>query len=130
MHLVKTPKEVQEVADKMCGKTLITKQSGEHGFPCNCVYIVEKVDIEKEYYLSLTLDRKEGKPVFVYSPAGGMSIEEVAAKNPEKIFKMHVDVHKGLDVEELLKVTQNLGLESQKSQLVFLFENLYNLLMD
>lgn len=62
----------------MCGKTLITKQSGEAGLTCNCVYIVEKISIEKELYLSLTLDRKAGKPVFIYSPAGGMSIEDVA----------------------------------------------------
>lgn len=62
----------------MIGKTLITKQSGESGFPCNCVYIVEKVQIEKEIYLSMTLDRQAGKPVIIYSRAGGMSIEDVA----------------------------------------------------
>jgi succinyl-CoA synthetase beta subunit len=67
VHIVKTPKDVEEVADHMCGKTLVTKQSGETGFPCNCVYIVEKLAIDKEFYLSLTLDRKAGKPVFVYS---------------------------------------------------------------
>jgi succinyl-CoA synthetase beta subunit len=88
VHICKSPEEVQEVAEKMCGKTLVTKQSGEIGFPCNCVYVVERVDIEREYYLSLILDRKEEGPVFIYSPAGGMSIEDVAHKNPEKIFKI------------------------------------------
>lgn len=66
----------------MCGKTLITKQSGDAGFPCNCVYIVEKLQIEKEFYLSIALDRKNGCPVFVYSPAGGMAIEDVAHDSP------------------------------------------------
>lgn len=75
----------------MCGKTLITKQSGDSGLPCNCVYIVEKISIEKEVYLSLTLDRKAGMPVFVFSPAGGMSIEDVAHKSPELIHKLHVN---------------------------------------
>jgi succinyl-CoA synthetase beta subunit len=59
------------------------------------VYIVEKVPIDKEFYLSMTLDRKEQSAVFIYSPAGGMAIEDVAHKNPEKIFKLHVDITKG-----------------------------------
>lgn len=80
----------------MCGKTLVTKQSGDTGLPCNCVYIVEKISIKKEFYLSLTLDRKAGMPVFIYSPEGGMAIEDVAASNPEKIFKIHVNPKEGL----------------------------------
>ncbi len=83
VHIVKTAEEVAEIADKMCGKTLITKQSGEAGFPCNCVYIVQKIQIEKEFYLSLTLDRKAGCPVFIYSRHGGMSVEDIAHTNPE-----------------------------------------------
>jgi len=79
------------MAEQMCGKTLITKQSGDAGFPCNCVYIVEKISIEKEFYLSITNDRKAGGPVFIYSPAGGMAIEDVAKTNPEKIFTIKVD---------------------------------------
>jgi succinyl-CoA synthetase beta subunit len=67
VHIVKTPAEVESIAEKMCGKTLITKQSGDSGFPCNCVYIVEKLAIDREFYLSITLDRKAGKPVFIYS---------------------------------------------------------------
>jgi succinyl-CoA synthetase beta subunit len=67
VHIVDTPQKVKEVAEKMCGKTLVTKQSGQSGFPCNCVYIVQKIGIDKEFYLSLTLDRKAGKPCFIYS---------------------------------------------------------------
>lgn len=111
MHIVKTPDEVKEVAEKMCGKTLITKQSGDTGFPCNCVYIVEKIKIEKELYFSLTLDRKAGMPVFIYSPEGGMAIEDVAKATPEKIFKMHVNPKEGLNIDELLTAAKNLGLE-------------------
>lgn len=99
VHLVKTAEQVQQVADQMCGKTLITNQSGEAGFPCNKVYIVEKIAIDKEFYLSITLDRKAQCLSFVYSPAGGMSIEEVAHNNPEKIFKLPVDINQGLCVD-------------------------------
>ena len=99
----------------MCGKTLITKQSGDTGFPCNCVYIVEKLAIEREFYLSITLDRKAGCPVFIYSPAGGMSIEDVAHSNPEQIFKIPVDITKELDIEPLLEAAKNLGAEEHKS---------------
>ena len=66
----------------------MTKQSGEDGLPCNAVYLVEKIGIEKELYLSITLDRKAGCPTFIYSPAGGMSIEDVAEEDPSKIFKL------------------------------------------
>ena len=76
--------------------------------PCNCVYIVEKIGINKEFYLSITLDRKAGCPVFIYSLAGGMNIEDVAHNNPEQIFKIHVNPLKGLDVDDLLLAAKNL----------------------
>jgi succinyl-CoA synthetase beta subunit len=99
---VKTPEEVRECAEKMCGKTLITKQSGDTGFPCNCVYIVHRISIAKEFYMSMTLDRKAGMPVFIYSPEGGMAIEDVAKDKPDKIFRMHVNPKDGLDIDKLL----------------------------
>lgn len=111
VHLVKSAAEVKQVAEQMCGKTLITKQSGDSGFPCNCVYVVEKLSIAKEFYLSITLDRKAGSPVMIYSPAGGMSIEDVAHSNPEKIFKIKIDINKGVEIDDLLKAAKNLGLE-------------------
>lgn len=88
MHIVDSPEKVGAIAKEMIGKTLVTKQSGADGLPCGCVYIVEKIGVMKEMYLSLTLDRKAGCPTFIYSPAGGMSIEDVAHTNPEKIFKL------------------------------------------
>ena len=70
----------------MCGDFLKTIQSGEHGFPCNKVYIAETVDIDKEVYIAFTHDRKNQCVTFIYSPAGGMAIEDVAHETPEKIF--------------------------------------------
>lgn len=66
-------------------------------------------------YLSITLDRAAGLPVFIYSPAGGMSIEDVAESNPEQIFKYHVNPFTGPDVDELSKAASNLGIPEHKS---------------
>ena len=85
----------------MIGNSLVTKQSGEAGFPCGAVYIVEKLGIKKELYLSVTLDRAAGCPTFIYSPAGGMAIEDVAHDTPEAIFKMPVNMETGLDAATL-----------------------------
>jgi succinyl-CoA synthetase beta subunit len=62
-------------------------------------------------YLSITLDRQAGSPVFIYSPAGGMSIEDVAHKDPSKIFKYHVNTFNGLDIDKLLEAADNLGIK-------------------
>lgn len=64
----------------------------------------------KEMYLSLTLDRKAGCPTFIYSPAGGMSIEDVAEETPEKIFKLPVHPINGLDQGALHEAATNLGI--------------------
>lgn len=99
------------MASEMLGNTLITHQSGEDGLPCNAVYLVQKVNIVKELYLSLTLDRNAGCPTFIYSPAGGMSIEEVAESNPEQIFKLPVPFSEGLNEDKLRQAAKDLGLE-------------------
>lgn len=96
----------------------------------NCVYLVQKVNIVKEMYLSITLDRAAGMPVFIYSPAGGMSIEDVAAEDPSKIFKYHVNPFTGPDVDELSKAAANLGIPEHKSQLVWLMKSLYDCFVD
>jgi succinyl-CoA synthetase beta subunit len=126
VQLVKTAEDVKRVADNMIGKHLITNQSGPDGILCKCVYIVERVDIDKEFYLSLTLDRKAGGPTFIYSREGGMDIEEVARSAPEKIFKLTVNILKGLDIEDLLQAAKNLGLEEHKTQVVFMFKHIYD----
>jgi len=111
VQIVKTPDEVEKIVSKMVGKTLVTKQSGAAGLKCNAVYIVEKIKISKEMYLSITLDRKAGSAVVIYSPAGGMSIEDVAAKTPEKIFKLPINLYKKLDQDVLFKAAKDLGIE-------------------
>ena len=74
----------------------------------------------------MALDRKAGSAVFIYSPEGGMSIEDVAHKNPEKVFKLHVDISEGPDVDQLVKAAKDLGIEEHKSQVVFLFKHIFD----
>lgn len=113
----------------MIGKTLVTHQSGADGLPVNAVYLVEKINIAKEMYLSLTLDRKAGCPTFIYSPAGGMSIEDVAEKTPELIFKLPVHPTEGLNEASLREAASNLGIPAQADQIVNMFTKIYECFM-
>ena len=78
-------------AKRMLGRTLVTKQTGPAGKQVNRIYIEDGSDIEKEFYLSLLVDRQTSRISFVASTEGGMEIEEVAAKTPEKIMKIWFD---------------------------------------
>ena len=95
----------------------------------NAVYLVEKIGIEKELYLSITLDRKAGCPTFIYSPAGGMSIEDVAEETPDQIFKLQVPPGTELSKEDLAAAAKNLGLEAQADQVANMFKRIYECFM-
>lgn len=130
VHVVDTPDQARDITSKMIGNHLITKQSGEDGLLVKTVYLVQKLQIDKEMYLSITLDRAGGCPVFIYSPAGGMSIEDVAHEDPSKIFKLNVNPFTGPEVEDLMKAADDLGIPGQRSQLVWLMKSLYDCFMD
>src|SRR5213080_4491976 len=91
VKLAKTPEEASEIAQKMLGMKLVTHQTGPEGREVRVLLIEEGLPIDKEFYLGIVLDRASGRPVFMASAAGGMDIEEVAAKSPEKIFKETID---------------------------------------
>ena len=129
VHIVDSPEKAKSVAGEMIGKHLVTKQSGKDGLPCNSVYLVEKLQIAKEMYLSLTLDRAAHCPTFIYSPAGGMSIEDVAETNPEKIFKLQVHPTQGLNRDHLVQAAKDLGIEGQTDQVVEVFTRIYEAFM-
>jgi len=80
--------------------------------------------------LSITLDRAGGCPVFIYSPEGGMSIEDVAHDTPEKIFKLNVNPFTGPEASDLMKAADHLGIPEQRSQLVWLMKSLYDCFME
>ena len=91
VKLAKSADEAESLAKEIIGMNLVTHQTGPEGKEVLQVLIEEGMDIKKEYYVGITLDRKTGKPVFMVSTEGGMEIEVVAEKNPEKIIKEQID---------------------------------------
>jgi succinyl-CoA synthetase beta subunit len=85
------PAKVVTAAESILGKPLMTKQSGPDGVVVHQLLIEEGIDIEREFYLSMVIDRATASPTMIFSQAGGMEIEEVAATSPELILKEHVD---------------------------------------
>jgi succinyl-CoA synthetase beta subunit len=94
----------------MLGMTLITHQTGPEGRKVQKVYIEEGLDIRRELYLGIVIDRQTGKVVFMASAAGGMDIEEVAAKNPEAILREYITPGLGLQSFQARKLAFGLGL--------------------
>lgn len=88
--------EVEEIAGSLLGTRLVTHQTGPEGLPVNVVLVEEAVEVERELYLSVLIDTSENVPLMIASEAGGMEIEEVAAKSPERILKQYVDPATGL----------------------------------
>ncbi|MDZ7705416.1 MAG: ADP-forming succinate--CoA ligase subunit beta [Trueperaceae bacterium] len=102
--------KVKELAEKMLGSTLVTVQTGEEGKVVNRLYIEQGIDIERELYLSVILDRAQGRNVLMASTEGGMEIEEVAAETPEKILRETIDPAVGLTDFQAREVAFGLGL--------------------
>ena len=107
--------EAKENAKKMLGKTLVTKQTGPDGKVVNRLYIEEGCDIKKEYYLSMLVDRSTSSVSIIASTEGGMEIEEVAEKEPEKIITVNVPGDKTLDQTSLDQLVQGLEITSEQS---------------
>lgn len=110
VRLAKSVEEVKTFAGQMLGNTLVTIQTGPAGKQVNRLYIEEGSDIEKEFYLSLLVDRETSHVAFVVSTEGGMDIEEVAHSTPEKIVTFSVDPAAGIQGFHGRKVAAALGL--------------------
>ncbi len=102
--------EAAKLADQILGMTLITHQTGPEGRVVHRILIEETLPIERELYLGIVLDRVQGKPVFMASSAGGMDIEEVAAKTPELILKETIEPGLGLAPFQARKLVFGMGV--------------------
>jgi succinyl-CoA synthetase beta subunit len=111
VRLAKSVEEVNEYAKQMLGATLVTIQTGPAGKQVNRLYIEDGSDIEKEFYLSLLVDRETSRVAFVVSTEGGMNIEDVAHSTPEKIVTFSVDPATGVMAHHGRTVAQALGLK-------------------
>src|SRR5207244_753307 len=126
VHVRKTPEEVREVAAKMLGEILVTHQTGPAGRLVNKVLVAESADIAREIYFAVLLDRATAAPLIVASTEGGVEIEAVAAKSPEKIIREPIDLLAGLRPYQARKLASQLGFESsQLKNASKLFDGLY-----
>jgi succinyl-CoA synthetase beta subunit len=120
VRLAKSIEEVEANAHEMLGNTLVTVQTGEAGKQVNRLYVTDGVDIAKEYYLSMVVDRASGRVAMIVSTEGGMDIETVAHDTPERITTITIDPatgfmpHHGRAVAFALKLTGDLNKQAQK----------------
>jgi succinyl-CoA synthetase beta subunit len=126
VKLARSPDEAERIATQMIGMTLVTHQTGPEGRKVSRVLVEEGLQIHRELYLSLLIDRAAACPVVIASAAGGMDIEEVAAKEPQKILKEYIDRGTGVVPFQGRKLAFGMGLESGPAQkLVTLLDALY-----
>jgi succinyl-CoA synthetase beta subunit len=126
VHVRKTPGAVREIAAKMLGQILVTHQTGRAGRVVNKVLVAESAEIAREIYFAVLLDRATAAPLIVASTEGGVEIETVAAKSPEKIIREPINPLAGLQPFQTRKLAKQLGFgSSQLKSASKLFEGLY-----
>ncbi len=110
IKIAETLEEVERYASEIIGSLLITAQTGKEGIKVNKILIEEAVDIEKELYLALSIDRSASTPAIISSTEGGMEIEDVSSKTPQKIFKERIDPIQGIRDYQARQIAHELNL--------------------
>lgn len=131
VHVVGTADEAAKIAESMLGQILVTHQTGDEGKLVSKVMVADAVDIDKEFYLAILMDRESRSPVIVASTEGGVNIEEVAEHNPEKIHREFIHPLLGLQPYEIRNLSAKLGLSGDiAKQFGKLLRSLFRLFMD
>ncbi len=131
MRLARSVEEVVAHANEMLGNTLVTKQTGPAGKQVNRIYIEDGADIARELYLSILVDRENGRVSFVASTEGGMDIEAVAEKTPEKIHTIAIEPDDGVTEQKAGAICDALALEGDaRADGMKLFPILYTAFTD
>jgi succinyl-CoA synthetase beta subunit len=131
VKIAKSPEQAEQIAKDMLGMTLVTHQTGPEGKKVSRVLIEEGVEIRRELYLSMLIDRAAEAPVVIASAAGGMDIEEVAASHPEKILNEPVDRGTGILPFQARKLAFGMGLEAgPANKLVKVLDSIYKAFID
>lgn len=131
VKLASSPEEAEKYAAGMLGTNLVTHQTGPQGVPVRKVMVAEATDIEDELYLSIIVDGDIGAPVVIASTEGGMDIEEVADKTPEKLFRVAGDPLIGLSPYHARDIATALGVPaSAQRATATLISNLYRVFVD
>jgi succinyl-CoA synthetase beta subunit len=121
VKLAKSPEEAASLAEHMLGMKLVTPQTGEEGRIVRRLLIEEGLDIKRELYLSVMVDRSVGAPIFMASAAGGMEIEEVAKENPDAIIRQKIDPATGFQAYHARKLAFGLGLPAEMMPVALAF---------
>jgi succinyl-CoA synthetase beta subunit len=131
VKLARSADEAAEIASQILGMNLITAQTGPQGRIVKRLLIEEGLDIKRELYLSLLIDRETGRPVFMASASGGMEIEQVAKENPAAILREHIHPAVGLQPYQARKIAFGLGLTGEQATAATpFFQALYRALID
>ena len=131
IRVVDNVRDAEVAAGEIIGMNLVTHQTGPEGKTVGSVLIEEASSIEKEFYLGMVIDRSREKVVVMGSPEGGVEIEEVAAKSPEKIIKEHVDISLGIQPYQCRKIAYFMGLEGGAiRQAVSFISSLYHVFIE
>jgi len=124
-------KELEVSAKELLGKKLVTHQTGPDGREVKRLYVEVSSNIEKEFYLSCLVDRASSKIAFISSDQGGMDIEEVASKSPDKILTTKIELKKEISNEECEKITQIFKLdENSKKKSISLIKSIYKMFIE
>ncbi len=131
VKILNSLEELEKSAKELLGKKLITHQTGPEGREVKRLYVEASSNIEKEFYLSCLIDRSASKIVFISSDQGGMDIEDVASKSPEKILKTKVELKDEISNEECEKIIQIFKLENNsKNDAILLIKSIYKMFVE
>ena len=131
VKIVETLDEVKEYTSEIIGSRLVTVQTGKEGIEVNKVLIAEAIDIKKELYLAISIDRSTSKITIISSTEGGTEIEEVASKTPQKIFKEQIDPVLGIQDSQARQIALNLNLTGPPlTKASNLLKNLYKVFVE
>ena len=131
VKILNTIEELKVAAKELLGKKLITHQTGPEGREVKRLYVEASSDIEKEFYLSCLVDRASSKIAFISSDQGGMDIEDVASKSPEKISTTKVELKDEISNDECEKIIQIFKLENNtKNEAISLIKSIYKMFVE
>lgn len=129
VHICKAS-EAKDLAAKMLGGTLVTKQTGAKGKPVNTLYIANKMKLKREMYFAILLDRSTAGPVMIGCSEGGTSIEDLAEKFPDKIVKIPIDIRTGITDEQAAQMVEGLQVTTDKKAAAEQIKGLYRLFVE
>jgi succinyl-CoA synthetase beta subunit len=116
VKIAKTPEEIIKAAHDLIGMKMVNKQTGPEGVVAHKVIISKLIEIKKEFYLGAVIDRVKGEPIIIASPEGGMEIEEIAEKKPDKILKFAIDLDGTIKPYHLVELAKFMGWTGKQAE--------------